>query len=294
MKSPVILIANPAAKRASKGKIEKAAELVRSAGHRVLVYLTVKRGDAEDYARKASGCGGALVIAAGGDGTFNEVINGLAGSDARMAILPMGTTNVLAKEIGIPGEVGAAVGVALSGRDRPVSLGKITFTSGRPQFARYFCLMAGIGFDGETVYSVSPVLKKLSGKGAYILSGLKTLAGYSPEELTFAVDGKIFTGYSAIIGKASKYGGNFGITPDARIASPELYAFIMHGKRRADLLRYAFGIVKGKHLGFKDVTYLRTVSVSVGGSARVQLDGDYTGTTPADISVVPDALRLVF
>ena len=294
MESPIVLIANPAAKRSSPGKIKRAVELLRSAGREVEVHLTEKRGDAEDFARGASGRGASLLIAAGGDGTFNEVINGIAGTVTPMAILPLGTSNVLAKELGVPEEIAGAVKVALSGKVHLVSLGSIALTSGQSTRTRYFCLMAGIGFDGETVYSVSLSLKKYSGKGAYILSGLKTLMRYSPEKMTFTVDGKTFTGYSAIIGKASKYGGNFMITPDARLSRPELYAFIMHGKRRADLPRYAFGIVAGRHLGFKDVTYLRADAVRVEGNARVQIDGDYIGTAPVDIAVAPDALQLIY
>jgi YegS/Rv2252/BmrU family lipid kinase len=294
MEETVVLIANPAAKRSFPRKVEKAVRLLRSAGREVRLHLTERRGDAEDYARKASGCGASLVIAAGGDGTFNEVINGLAMTDTKMAILPMGTTNVLAKELGIPEEVETAVKVALAGKHHSVSLGVITFTHRPEASSRYFCLMAGTGFDGEAVYAVNPSLKKCSGKGAYILSGLKTLMRYSPETLTFTVDGKTINGYSAIIGKSSRYGGDFKITPDAQLTSPELYAFIMHGRRRADLLRYALGIMTGKHLGFKDVTYLKAHSVRVEGNARVQIDGDYAGTTPADIVVVPDALKLVY
>ncbi len=294
MDLPIVLIANPVAKRSSPAKIKRAVELLRSTGRKVDIYLTENRGDAEKFAKTASGSGPRLIIAAGGDGTFNEVINGIAKTDSVMAILPMGTTNVLAKELGIPEKVGAAVEVALSGQAHEVSLGSITFTLHQTTFTRYFCLMAGIGFDGEAVYSASLSLKKYSGKGAYILSGLKTLMRYCPEEMTFVVDGRTCRGYSAIIGKASKYGGHFRITPDATLENPDLYAFIMHGRRPADLLRYTLGILRGKHLGFKDVTYLKAHSVRVEGNARIQIYGDYIGTTPASITVVPDALRLVF
>lgn len=294
MEAPVVLIANLAAKRSSLKKIERAVEILRLAGREVTVRFTENPSDAERFAKEASGNGVPLIIAAGGDGTFNEVINGIAKTDTAMAILPMGTTNVLARELGVPEKIDTAVKVALSGKPHAVSLGSITYTSHDTRRTRYFCLMAGIGFDGEAVYSVDLSLKRYSGKGAYILSGLTTVIGYSPAELAFTVDGKTYTGYSAIIGKASKYGGDFMITPDAKLTNPELYAFIMHGKRRADLFRYCLGILTGKHLALKDVTYLRAHSVGIQGNAHVQIDGDYIGTTPADISVVPDALRLVF
>ena len=293
MKPHVILIANPEAKRASRQKIQEAVELLKAAGHEVTVHLTEKRGDAEEFARNASQGDISFLLAAGGDGTFNEVMNGIANTNTRMAILPMGTTNVLAKELGVPENAVGAVHAALTGTEHTVSLGSITFSQRSSLITRYFCLMAGIGFDGEAVYGINTAVKKYWGKGAYILSGLKALAVYSPGELTFVGNGQTFKGYSAIIGKASRYGGDFRITPDARLVNPELYAFIMHGKRRMDILRYAGGIVMGSHLGFSDITYLKTDSVQVEGTAHVQIDGDYLGTTPATITVVPGAIKLI-
>ncbi len=294
MSSPIILIANPAAKRASERKIRKAVELLNSSGHEVKVFLTAKRGDAEEMAREAAGSGPYLIIASGGDGTFNEVMNGIVNTGTPMAILPMGTTNVLAKELDVPETTEGAIGVALRMNIHIVSLGRIDFLSDSAPATRYFFLMAGIGFDGETVRSVNSALKKCSGKGAYILGGMKTLMRYCPESLAFTLDGQRFAGYSGIIGKASKYGGNFKVTPDARLGDPDLYAFIMHGNRQLDLVRYTFGILTGRHLGFKDITYRRAHSIDVEGNASIQIDGDYIGRTPARITVVPDSLRLIY
>ncbi|MCL5024841.1 MAG: diacylglycerol kinase family lipid kinase [Nitrospirae bacterium] len=294
MKAPLVLIANPTAKRASGRKIQKAVDLLRSEGHEVEVFSTRKKGDAEDFARRAAMSGASFIIAAGGDGTFNEVINGIAKTDVRMAILPMGTTNVLAKELGVPEDVRGAIRVALTGEVHSVSLGSIAFTRGLSPAVRYFCLMAGIGFDGEAVFGVNATLKRCSGKGAYVMSGIKTLMRYSPELLTFVIDGKSVTGYGAIIGKASKYGGNFRVTPDASLMSPDLSICVMQGGKRMDIMRYAFGVLTGRHLRYRDIVCLRTDSVAVEGRARIQVDGDYLGTTPARVSVVPDSLRLVF
>lgn len=296
MESPVTLIANPAAKRASEKKLELAVKLLHATGREVDVFLTRKRGDAEELARSASMQGTPLVIAAGGDGTFNEVINGIAKTETKMAILPLGTTNVLAKELGIPEDVKGAVNRALTGDVHSASLGCITLVSHESRVTRYFCLMAGIGFDGEAVYGISGTAKKYSGKGAYILSGLKALMRYAPEEMTFIVNGngETYSGYSAIIGKASKYGGHFKITPDACLVNPDLYIFIMHGKRRTDVLRYASGILMGSHLQLKGTSYRKAESVEIKGNAHIQIDGDYLGRTPARITVVPDALKLIY
>ncbi|HXX58244.1 MAG TPA: diacylglycerol kinase family protein [Thermodesulfovibrionales bacterium] len=295
MKESILLIANPAARRASSRSIEKAAALFRSKGYEVTISLTRQRGEAEELAKKASRDRLSLVVAAGGDGTFNEVVNGLAYTDTPMAILPMGTTNVLAKELGIPEILEGAVARAIKGSGRSVSLGKITANhppSG--SVTRYFCLMAGIGFDGEAVYRFRSSLKRYSGRAAYVLSGLKTLLSYAPEPLLFSVDGNSRRGYSAIVGKASRYGGNFQVTPDAALTDPHFHLVIMEGKKRRDVLRYVCGIVAGGHLGFRDISYLKADAIRIEGRAAVQVDGDYLGFTPAEITVAPQAVKLVY
>jgi YegS/Rv2252/BmrU family lipid kinase len=292
--SSIVLISNPTAKKASDRKIAIASYYLQSKGYKVEVLFTERKGDAESLAREAIKKSPSLIIAAGGDGTFNEVGNGVAGSDIPMAILPLGTTNVLAKEIGIPENVEGAMEIAVGDTPKTVSLGKITITHHPSPITRHFCLMAGIGFDGEAVLGISEALKKISGKGAYIYSGIKTLSGFNPGKLTFNIDGKTFSGYSAVIGKAAKYGGNFKITPDARLTDPALYVCLFKGKKRLDIFRYVFGIVTGIHLRFKDVEYLKAKSIQIDGNACIQLDGDYFGMTPAKVEVAPDALRLVY
>ncbi len=293
MKSLIVLISNPIAKKATHRKIAIASYYLQSKGYNVEVLFTEKRGDAESLARDAIGRSPSLIIAAGGDGTFNEVINGIAGSDIAMAILPLGTTNVLAKELGIPEDIQGAMGIAVKGTPKVISLGRIILQRDAPRF-RYFVLMAGIGYDGETIFGINESLKKFSGKGAYIFSGLKTLFRFKPNELILNVDGKIYSGYSAIIGKASKYGGNFTITPDAKLTDPTLSICLFKGEKRSDILRYVFGITTGSHLKFKDIEYLKAERIEISGNAHIQIDGDYFGTTPAKVEVAPNMLRLIY
>lgn len=292
MRSPALLIANPVAKRFSERRIKKAIGLLSAKGIDVDLRMTSFKGEAETLARNLSGYGYSVIIAAGGDGTFNEVINGLALTGVPMAILPMGTTNVLAKELEIEEDTQRAVMRIINGREHTLSLGLINLQS--PPLRRYFCLMAGIGFDGEAVWGCNDRLKRPLGKGAYILSGLKTLLRFCPELLTFSFDSRSIIGYSAIIGKASKYGGNFKITPDASLFNKELYIYMMHSKRRLDILRYVLSILLGRHIGLKDTSYLKAIEISIEGRAKVQIDGDYIGHTPATVRVVPDAIRMVF
>jgi YegS/Rv2252/BmrU family lipid kinase len=324
----IILIANPVAGRKASAKIEKAVGILEKRHCNVEVLLTSKRGDAEAYARDVLArhrfwhydtdllhAHLPLVIVAGGDGTYNEVANGLVHTRIPMAILPLGTTSVLAEELKIPHNIEKALDIALSGSIQTVHLGRITFLSqGAEDMApdaakttRHFLLMAGIGFDGEAVRDINEQLKQHTGKGAYVVSGIAGLLQYQPQPIEITAHnvqvitrqdighgGELrLTGYVAIVGKAACYGGKFKITPDARLSAPYLHAFVTHSKGRLDLLRYVGGIVTGTHLNYRDVSYFRTNRVEINGHAHIQIDGDYAGTTPATINVVPDALRLV-
>jgi len=294
MKSSIILICNPVAKKVSDRKILKISHLLKTKGYTPEILYTEKKGHAENLAKEAVKALPSLIIAAGGDGTFNEVINGVAGSGVPMAILPLGTTNVLAKELGIPESVESAIEVALSLTPKTVSLGRIYSTHHLPPVTRYFVLMAGIGFDGKAVFMVNNTLKKFSGKGSYIYSGIKTLFGFRPGTLFLQIDGKTFSGYSAVIGKGAKYGGHYKITPDARLSDPFFYVCLFKGKNRLDILRYVCGIVAGRHLRFRDVEYMKATTVDIKGNADVQIDGDYFGTTPVKVDIVPNIVRLIF
>jgi YegS/Rv2252/BmrU family lipid kinase len=293
MRSLIVIISNPAARSSSFDKVKKASDYLRLQGYETELLFTEKGGHAWELAREAVKKDPCLIIAAGGDGTINEVMNGMVHSSVPLAILPLGTTNVLAKEIGIPDNVEAAMQKALSLTPRNISLGRIECTVNNSAVSRYFCLMAGIGFDAKAVFDMNKAIKKVSGEGAYILSGIVNLIHYFPGELFFRVDGKEYSGYAAIVGKASRYGGNFRVTPDADILDPSLYICIFTGRRRTDLLRYVAGVVRGTHLKLHDVTYLKASDIEVIGNAHIQIDGDYFGTTPATFTVVQNAVRLV-
>jgi diacylglycerol kinase (ATP) len=293
MESLIVLISNPEAQGTTEKKIKQACLFLESRGYDVESLSTQRRGDAENLAKESVKKSPAFIIAAGGDGTLNEVANGIAGSKIPMAILPFGTTNVLSKELAIPEDVGGALEAAVTRTPKTVSLGKID-SPDASFIPRYFILMAGIGYDGETVLGINKTLKKHSGKGAYIYSGIRTLLGFHPSELAFNIDGKTYYGYSAIVGKASKYGGNFAVTPDAHLTDPALYVCLFHGGTGRDILRYVFGIALKIHLKFRDVKYLKAENIEISGKAHVQIDGDYFGTTPVRIGIAKDMIRLIY
>ena len=327
MSRKIIVIGNPVAGGGAGEKICRAFSFLRNSGINAELKLTSRKGDAEAFAREASALPDALVVAAGGDGTYNEVANGLINSGTPLAILPLGTTSVLARELGIPLNTETAIEIALSGKIEMVHMGRIILnpnslpfekeTSQRIATTRHFLLMTGIGYDGDAVYGVNEAFKKYSGRMAYITSGIRAIINYHPEPLIVRahieslghIEGGNFrlhpqycshggdsletTGYVVIVSKAACYGGDLKITPDASLTSPYLYVFVSHKKRRLDLLRHLVAIISGKTLSLKDISYFRTDSVSIEGSSHIQLDGDYAGTAPARIDVVRNALKLV-
>jgi YegS/Rv2252/BmrU family lipid kinase len=287
------LVVNPVAGHKAFRSIKRIEELLKNEVS-LTTFITRKPGDAAAFARDHSDTG--LILVAGGDGTFNEVINGLLKSERRLpadkcaalALIPAGTANVLAKELGIPEDIEQAVRLALTGSPKKISLGRIN--------NRYFSLMAGIGFDGRTVFGVNDTVKRFTGKGAYILSGIIALTGYKPPIIRFKTEKNELTGSMAVIGNSSFYGGYFRVTPEASPTEPLLDLCIFKGKRRIDVLRYVGGVITDRHLGFHDVRYEKCMGIEAESddTVHIQVDGDYMGTLPATINAVPDAVRLIW
>ena len=285
------LVVNPVAGGRALRSIYKVEELLRKEVS-LKTFVTRKRGDAESFARELSGRD--AIIVAGGDGTINEVINGLLLSDnteaskiPSLAIIPWGTANVLANELSIPGGTEDAVHLLLTGEPKKISLGRIN--------GRFFSLMVGIGFDGETVLGVSSAIKRVTGKGAYILSGIMNLLRYNPSIINIKTDRHTISGTTAIIGNTHYYAGRFHVTSEASIIEPFLDLCLFTGRRRKDMLRYVFGVIRERHLKYKDVHYEKCshLEISSAGTVYIQVDGDYFGTLPVKIDVVSDALNII-
>jgi len=282
MNSSAVLIVNPASGSFSEKRLMSAVGLLKEKFGDVSILYTHKGGDAEVMARDAVRKSPDVILAVGGDGTFNEVVNGTAFTDVPVAFIPAGTTNVLARELDLPADIYDATLKALSGRIEYVHLGRIN--------GRYFVLMAGVGFDGEAVYGVNQRVKRLSGKGAYVLSGLKCFMRYRPGRLRIVIDGRVYEGHGLIVCNAGYYAGNFRVCPDAGLGSPYLHVSVMQGGKRSDLLRYVLGVVSGRH---KEQVCIKGRRIDVSGDAHIQIDGDYFGRAPAVITFHEKALRLI-
>ncbi len=208
-----------------------------------------------------------------------------------MAIVPMGTSNVLAKEVGIPENVRGAVDTILRNEVYTIRLGRIEW-EGR---SRLFCLMAGLGFDGLAVYRTRhSALMGVSRKLAHAVCGFVALSSWSPPELRIKADGRHYAATSLIVCNAAKYAGHFKVAPDASLQDEGLYVFVMQGRRKLDILRYVLGVLAGRHVGMKGSAYFKAHSIEVTGSARIQADGDYLGLSPALITSCAADLRLLY
>jgi diacylglycerol kinase family enzyme len=178
----------------------------------------------------------------------------------------------------------------MSGGTHRISLGKMTHED---EESRYFILMAGAGFDGDVVYSVNPKVKKVLGKGAYVLKGMKLLGKYHPEPITVKTNGAESIGYTVIVGNAGCYAGRFRMTPNASLFSPYFYVFVIKRSSRFSIVRTFFKLLNASHIHAKDVSYFRTQSLRLEGSSHIQVDGDCSGQLPVEISIERECLNIL-
>jgi len=289
------LISNPKTGRYSSRRlrpIQDVASQLRSLGIEVEVKLTTAPGEATDIAARATRNGSVDVIVAGGDGTINEAIQALAGSNARLAIIPRGTANVLARELKLPLDDEQATAVVARGKSRRIHLGLATEeTTG---VNRLFVLMAGIGLDASVVQRTHPRLKRRIGKGAFWISGLSHLADWKPSPFTLEIEGRQYTATFAAIGKAARYGGDLLITPGARLEEPEFEICMINELSRLRYLHLlSYAVRAGMPRDKPGVRFVKTARVRVTGDAPVQVDGELIGQLPMRFEIAPQSLEII-
>ncbi len=283
-----VVIVNPLAGRVRRRRLAGALERLRGLVDDVVVMETELPGHATVLAREAVTRGADRVIAAGGDGTINEVANGLVETGVPLAILPLGTANVLAGEIGLPNRPDKAAECAVKGRAVSVHLGKAG--------PRFFLLMVGVGFDAAVVHGVRDSFKRRMGRLAYVWAGMQVLARGWPCSFRVTVDGREKQAACVVAANARRYAGRFVLAPNAGLTQPRLDLLLFHGSTRRALVRYALGILLGRHIRYPDVEYLSAQSLEIRGDGprTVQVDGEPAGDLPLDVRIAPDVLQLVF
>ncbi|WP_170921065.1 diacylglycerol/lipid kinase family protein [Enhydrobacter aerosaccus] len=300
----VLLIRNPIAGRRRRGLLEAVVRRVRAAGWRVDLVDTEGAGDARRLAESCDASRYAVIAVAGGDGTINEVVNGLAhrADGPALAIVPLGTANVLAHELGLEFKAAAIAQTIVSGhallvRPGEASCGPVDGTA----TPRCFSLMAGAGFDAKVVAGVSAPLKRRLGRAAYVWRSLIEARRYRPVRYAVEVDGKRYEAASVIVTRSRHYAGPYVVAPDATLGEPLLHVCLFERWGRLQTLRFGLALLLGRLPrtgGYRVVTGNKvTISVlSDAGEHRrqpVQIDGDDALTLPVSIGLAPGAVRLL-
>jgi diacylglycerol kinase (ATP) len=243
-------------------------------------------GDAERLARAARNDVD-VVAAAGGDGTVNAVANGLAGGSAALAVLPFGTANVLAREIGLPRRDTALAALLAAAPAQPVWPGRIG--------DRLFVTMAGAGFDAEIVARVNSALKRRCGRLAFAWAILAALCRGPRTALTVDCNRSTRTAAAAIVAKAHYYAGPFVLAPAAWIAEPLLHVVLFRRGGRRSALRYLAAMALGRVHLLPDVEIIptRRVTLAAAVPGPVQADGEIVGEMPVTIELAAAPLMMI-
>ncbi len=280
-------------------QLDRAVRILESKGHKVTAAPTTGPGTAGAIAREHIAHGAALIIAAGGDGTINEVVEGMVHSRVPLAILPGGTANVLAMEMKLGSRLERVAERLDDCLPQRIPVGRIV-CGGSPGMAgsvdRHFMLMAGIGLDAHIVYNVNAAIKARVGKLAYWVAGW-SLLGKRLGQFTVDVGGKRRECSFALISKVRNYGGDFEIARSVNIMDDEFELVLLEGRNTLRYVKYFAGMVLNNLAGMEGATVVRSDRVTVSGpsDARiyVQIDGEFAGSLPAEIRIVPDALTLL-
>ena len=278
-----VIILNPAARSEKASGLMPKIEAL--AGSDVVLRPTTKPGEARSLARQAVAEGFTRIVAAGGDGTIHDVVNGIAGSGATLGILPMGTMNVFATELSLPKNIKECWDVIQSGTTRLIDL---------PQAAgTVFVQVAGVGFDAQALKETTWNAKRNLGPLSYLISAAQVAARKPP--LLFVESGEtVREGSFVLIGNGRYYGGPFPMFPKAKIDDGLLDVIVFKNMGHLDLIRYLQGILFGTHVSMNDVEYFQTAKLTITSQedVPVEMDGEVAGTAPVVFECASQHLRV--
>jgi diacylglycerol kinase (ATP) len=275
--------------------LSRAAEILRETGHDTWLVPTQGPGTAGAIARSHIAEGAELILAAGGDGTINEIAEGVVFSEVPLGILPAGTANVLANEMGMGSSLESAALQVTECIPTRISVGRLLCMNGSER-SRIFLLMAGIGLDAKIVYNLNLPLKARIGKLAYYIGGF-SLVGRHLDEFEVSVEGRRLTCSFALISKVRNYGGDLEIARNTSLLDDRFEVVLFEGRNSFRYLKYLVRVAAGKLAGVRGVSLIRSKAACMSGTADrrvyIQVDGEYAGHLPARVEMVPDALTLL-
>jgi len=290
------VIFNPAARGEKARRFRRQLDAI---GAQCALKATAAAGDARRLAAEAVTDGFDLVVAAGGDGTVNEVLNGIGDAPdgfarARLGVLPLGTVNVFARELKLPPQVELAWEVLQRGRETRIDLPRVEFSADSVLQKRYFCQLAGAGLDARAIELVDWQHKKQVGPLAYVIAGLKALREKKPQ-ITVRANGQSATGELVLVGNGRLYGGSFALLPQADLRDGKLDLCVLPRASFWSLLRCAPGLLlRGKlPAGVAQHLSAETFELTSETAAAFELDGEWVGKLPVTFSIEREKLRVV-
>ncbi|MBL9136378.1 MAG: diacylglycerol kinase family lipid kinase [Verrucomicrobiales bacterium] len=290
------VIFNPAARG---DKARRGRRFLETLGSVALLRPTTGPGSARALTREALEAGETLVIAAGGDGTVYEVLNGMAdvpGGFARavLGVLPMGTANVFARELGMPKDLARAWQALAQGKERTIDGCRARFrdSEGR-EVTAHFAIVAGAGLDARAVECVDLRWKRRVGKLAYVVAALKALVAFRDEVRSDL--GGPFRGRVLLAGNGRRYAGDLAVFEDGSLESGQLHLRGVETVSLGILARCLASFVSGRWLLNDRMRSATATRVRWEGEGRVplQLDGEWVGYLPAELEILPGSLRVL-
>jgi diacylglycerol kinase (ATP) len=262
----------------------------------VEVRPTTGPASAGDIARHCIQRGADLILVAGGDGTVNEVVNGMLHSEVPLGVLPGGTANVFAMEMGIGKKiVPAAQDVGMWIPER-IALGLHSGNNGHSGTPRHFLLMCGAGLDAQIVYSLSASWKSALGKLSYWAGGFSHVGKRLPE-FDVEADGVRYRASFALVSRVRNYGGDLEIAQSVSLLENHFEVVLFSGQSSFRYLRYMLGVVRGRIANTPGITILQTtrLALSAPEDSRIytHVDGEYAGPLPLTLEIVPSSLTLL-
>ena len=293
-----LLIVNPTAGRARalhSGPLERARKILAQQRIESEVAPIDGPGSGRELARRAVRDRRQMVIVCGGDGTLNEVVNGLAGSTVPLALLPAGTANVFAKELGLPWNIERAASLIGGSRFKRIALGHVT-SAELGGDGRYFLSLAGAGPDGVMVRAVNQSLKDRTGTIAFWIEGFRQLAVYRFPRFRVNFDNESCEATLIVAGRTKHYGGPIQITTGADLYGNDFELMLCSTNSRWKYLSYVPLLLAQRLRGIRDIRFLRAKEMRCepidAEPIWVQVDGEPAGRLPADFRIVSDALTL--
>jgi diacylglycerol kinase (ATP) len=295
-----VFLVNPAAANGSTGRRwPEIAHQAATAGLEGDAFISEARGHLGRLARDAAERGARLLVVVGGDGSINEVVNGLAGlpEPPPLALIPRGTGGDLVRSFGIPDDVHEASRIALEGDTIAIDVGRVAYRAwDGHEDESLFANVASSGMSGAIAQRANDTSKALGAKASYLWATFAVFAGWSAVETRLTVDGESRSGpmFDVVVANGRFFGGGMKMCPEADAQDGLLDVVTIGDVTKRDLLLTMPKIYRGTHLPHPRAEALRgrVVTVETDEPVPVQLDGEQPGTTPARFDVLPGALRL--